>query len=493
MSKVTNIDELISDMKKNGIGDLEDESPVEDSKLIQRVGYYYRTVEPTAKGAKIKESPQYKLMAKEVFAKKDMAFDDSQSLRFDGKKWRFMSKTELSNFIIKQNSECIMPQHMDMFAKIIRGTCHTEAIGFIPNDGLINVSNGVVHIMTGALGAHDYKYNFKYVSPVVYDEQAKCPTWDKFLEDTFGGNQELIDLSKRLFGYLLMGGRPFLHRAFVLYGTGRNGKSTFVDILRAVLGSDSYSTVSMAKLDREFSVVAIDGKLANIVEETPTDEINAEAFKNLVGGGEVQASYKGLDEFKFRCNARFVFACNDMPVFKDKSVGLEERLVFIPFKRFLKEDARDEMMLEKLLAELPGIFNWAINGAQVMAVEKKIPKYDAVIEAKEMYRQETDPLYAWFTEEVQVSTSGGRFTPQEIYEKYKSACELNGNKAYSKDKFMKRFRILVATKSEELKLEYDASLRDETGKHRVLDHLRFLTAPPAPRIKLSGVKPMLDF
>jgi len=106
-------------------------------------------------------------------------------------------------------------------------------------------------VLTGELLPHSYKYMFKYCSPVEYSPTAECPLWEKFLMEVFNNNIELYDLAQRLFGYIIIGGRPFLHRAFCLYGNGRNGKSTFLDVLKAVLGKESYSVVSMAKLDKE--------------------------------------------------------------------------------------------------------------------------------------------------------------------------------------------------------------------------------------------------
>lgn len=448
-------------------------SVVSEKKAYEQVGFYYRYMIPQESGKmKIVESPQYKLMADHCFEKKSMCFDDSLSLRFDGKKWDWFSKNALLNFIITSNEKCIKPAHLDSFIKMIRGKCLSSVIATKSFDGLINVNNGIIDVRSGELISHSHEYLFKYCSPVDFKADAKCPRWEQFLTETFEKDKDLIDLAQRLFGYVLIGGRPFLHKAFVLCGSGRNGKSTFLDVLRACLGNESYSTVSMAKLDKEFSVVAIDGMLANIVEETPNDEINAEAFKSLVGGGEIQAAHKGMDEYKFRCNARFVFACNEMPVFKDRTVGLEERLVFIPFNRYLKEEERDTEITEKLLLELPGIFNWAIEGAKLMLKERSLPKYQSTVDAKELYRQETDPLYAWFLEEIEVvGATGEHVTTAALYSRYKQDCEENGNRAYSKDKFSKRFRGLLRTRCDELKIHFDNNLR--TRETRYFDCFRF--------------------
>lgn len=473
-------------MKKEAIKKAESSKP-------EQIGFYFRYAVPREDGTGVKlvDVPQYKLMADFCFEQKNMCFDDSLSLRFDGKKWNWFSKNALANFIISANEKCIKPGHLDGFTKLIRGKCLASEIATKSFDGLINVNNGVIDVRGGILLPHSHEYLFKYCSPVDFSPGAVSSLWNKFLDDTFKGNKDLIKLAQLLFGYVLIGGRPFLHKAFVLCGSGRNGKSTFLNILRACLGTESYSTVSMSKLDKEFSVVSIDGKLANIVEEAPNDEINAEAFKNLVGGGEIQAAHKGFDEYKFRCNARFVFACNDMPIFKDKSVGLEERLVFIPFDRYLKEEERDTEMTEKLLAELPGIFNWAIEGAKEILADRKLPKYKVTDDAKDAYRKETDPLYAWFCDEVEVCANASEVTVRDAYDRYREECEDNGNRPYSKDKFSKRLRAILQAKCDELGIKFESKLKDATGNNRIFNVIRFRT-PWTPRYKkVSDKKPSL--
>lgn len=436
--------------------------------------------------------PNYNKMAEWCFEEKNVCYDDTISLKFDGKKWAWMTKISLYNFIMNKNKEHIQPYHLDNFVKAIKGKCFTEALGIKDPAGFINVDNGVIDVKSGELLPHSHEYMFKYCAPVVFDEKAECPTWSAFLLEVFRGNIELIDLAQRLFGYVLIGGHPFLHRAFVLYGNGRNGKSTFLDVLRAVIGRDAYSTVSMAKLDKEFSLVNIDGKLANIVEETPNDEINAEIFKTLVGGGEVQAAHKGFDEYTFRCNARFVFACNDMPVFRDKSTGLEERLVFMPFDRYFEEHERDTKMTEKLLSELSGILNWALQGVRVITKDPQIPNYEILKKSKETYRVETQPLWAWYYDEISLTQNGDEVLVGDLYTRYVKDMADRGNRPYSKDKFIKAFRKIIEQECKKLGIFYDAKLRDKrSGDYPTFNVFCFKNRkhPEACQFELPGKKP----
>lgn len=411
--------------------------------------------------------PQYERMAKWVFDHKNMCFDDSTSLQFDGKKWSWLTKTDLSSFIRSANKGELEPQHLDWFAKMIKASCFVKNFGFENLEGKINVNNGVADIKTGTLAPHTYKNLFKYCSPVDFDPLATCPKWLQYLSDVFKGDEELRDLVQRMFGYIIIGGDPFLHKAFCLVGSGRNGKSTLLKVLKNVVGGESYATISMSKLDKEFSLVSLDGKLANIVEETPNDEINSEAFKNMVAGGEVRAAHKGFDEYSFHCKARFVFACNDMPQFRDKNISMTDRLIFLPFDRYFSDEERDPFIADKLIAELPGILNWAIEGAKRVVAEKFIPNPKASELTKESYRRESDTVYAWFSYRIDVKNGGVGITTTELYEKYKNWAESEGLKYCSNTGFSRRFKQLVKIECAKAGLPFEDDNRlNDLGRSR---------------------------
>lgn len=428
-----------------------------------------------------KPVPMYEEMAQWCFDNRNLCFTDKEQLKYDGKKWEWMDKVELGSLVRKWNKGYLKPAHLDNFVKQLRIACFTKELGIDPelSHGHLNVANGLVKISTGELLPHDYRMRFRYCSPIVYDPKAECPRWEQFLLDTFDQNLELVDLAQRLFGYVLIGGRPFLHKAFVLYGSGRNGKSTFLDVLRAVIGKDAYSTVSMAKLDKEFSLVNLEGKLANIVEETPNEAINSEVFKTLVGGGETTVAHKGFDEYQLRVDARFVFACNDYPVFKDKSVGLEERLVFIPFDRYIAEEDRDTEILDKLYTELPGILNFALQGAKIMAKSRTIPKYVSIADSKERFRMESDPVYAWCKDELEIIPHGTPLSSAEIYRRYRADMAERGNGVFSRDKFLKQMRKHVGDECQKKGIFFDRKLRDGSGGARGIDVVRFVHSVPS--------------
>jgi putative DNA primase/helicase len=241
-----------------------------------------------------------------------------------------------------------------------------------------------------------------------------------------------------------MGGDPVAHRAFLLYGDGRNGKSTLLDTLRYLIGDQNCSAVSMKVIDKPFSMVQMDGKLANIVEESPA-QIDAEAFKNIVGGGTATASYKGKDEFQMKINARLVFACNSLPTFKDSTSGTNDRLIILPFNRYIKPDERDTGIKNKIFAEISGILNWAIEGYTSFKYnEYKFVQSDTVSKTLDEYRVETDSVYAWCKENISHSESKDVITVCRVaYDSYSDDCKEDGYGPVGKRKFLSRLKSYI--------------------------------------------------
>lgn len=453
---------------------IDNQASTKDEELIDEMGRpyimagFYRKYKTLSRDNKpvVKYEPRFMEMAEHCRSLKTMTFSDAKSLKFNGTHWDMIDKLWINQFIASQNPhEAIKPQHFDGFARCIRALCYETHIQWRPTDGFLNCANGIINTKTRQLLPHSHEFPFRYTLPIDYQPDAEAPQWYRFLTEVFERNVELIDLAQRLFGYIIVGGHPFLHRAFVLYGSGRNGKSTFIDVLRALLGT-SCSAVSMSRLDHDFSVVDLDGKLANLVEETPSDAINAEVFKSVVGGGVIQAAQKNHPVFNMRVNARFVFACNEMPVFRDKSIGLEDRLVFIPFNRYFSPEERDTKILDKLLSELPGILNWALDGAELILKDPRIPDYEATNEAKQTYKEETDPVYAWFTEACDIKPDSSFVSLDAMYSRYKDATEDDGHTPLAKINFSRRLRSLVEQRCRIEGVKYNKELKSKDRKQR---------------------------
>lgn len=341
------------------------------------------------------------------------------------------------------------PGWLGNFFKILRSEAQIERDDFKHPEGIINLANGMLDLKTKFLCRHQDSCFFKYVIPIEFDKEAKCPDFMEFLEFVFENDKELINATAEIFGYCLLGGDPFLHKSFVLLGDGRNGKSTWLHVLRKLVGDSNCSSVSMGLLNKPFSAVRLDGKLANITGELPTSKLDSEVFKSAVGGEYITAAHKGKDEYGLHVEARFVFACNDMPKFGDATTGMWEKLYMIPFNRYIRPEERDPGIFKRLEGELPGVLNFALEGLARLVKRGKLKKIKAVDDTMIEYREESDSVYDFFEQKLEVNLDcpDKEIKLKFFHNAYQSFCVLEGKKSINNVNFSKRLRRILKEKS----------------------------------------------
>lgn len=388
-------------------------------------------------------NPDYHGWSKYMINERAFVQSEGPSYIYDDNKNHFYSigEHELTKYLISDTGKICKPQNYSLYHKVLRGESfknHTDLN--VPN-GLINLKNGVLDLKSGAILTHSKEHFFTYCLPTEFNESAQCPRWIEFLNNIFPSDPEFIHISAEIFGYTLYGGEPWLHKAFVLFGEGRNGKSTYLNVLQNLLGRNNYSSIRLTDLINKPSVVHIDGKLANIVEETPNDRINSEIFKDAVSGGTIQARRLYENEYSFECKARFIFACNELPKFGENTVASNERLFFIPFKKYFTESERNHNIRKELLNELPGILNWAICGLKMLLENGKMTTSNASSVVMDEYNQENDSVYAWCKDHISINLDNKTEYPgKTFYSEYKTDTINSGRHPVSDMTFYRRFK-----------------------------------------------------
>jgi len=360
------------------------------------------------------------------------------------------------NYLVdKYTLSKVKPTHYRSFFLKAQAKCFTDHKDIVHPTGYINLKNGVLNVKKGVIKPHDPKHFFRYKLDHDFNPDATCHNWIKFLSQTFKGDQELIDICAQLFGYILVGGHPWAHLAFCLYGDGRNGKSTFLEILTAFLGKHNTSSVSLANLDKPFSAVQMDGKLANIVFETPSSGIDSPSFKLAIGGEYLTAAHKGRDEYDLEITSRFVFACNKLPNIKDATVGAYEKFQFIPFKEYIYKKDRDRTLSGALKTEMSGILNWALTGLKQLESNKGIfPDTAAHDEVMDQYRRESDSVYEWYYDQVSLVIGQGQHYPtKKLFLEYEVYATQNRRLPVSFHSFSKRLKTIIRQNCDSLNLE----------------------------------------
>lgn len=394
-------------------------APEEDLWPSKDMGFYVLVAQ---KNGELKNVPRYYELAHYLREEMRLRISDAMELIWDKDHYRLIGKTEILNLISRLTLEKSVPEHFEKFNKVIRAICDESKCEFDPTSGLINFQNGVLRMDTKELLPHSPTRDFRYVLPYDFDASATSPRWEKFLLEVFEGDVELVGVAQEIFGYTVMGGDPFLHKTFMLYGTGRNGKSVFLKVLQALLGAGNFSNVPIESLGEKHVLTAMIGKLANISPETSKKAIESQVFKAVVGGDEVADRHLYRELMTFRLTCRMFFSGNFFPRFGDNSVGMNERLFILPFRRFFRPEEQDRGLFEKLRLELPGIFNWALAGAERVIAQGDLSRVKAVELMADEYRKESDSVYAFMREKCLVAPNQERRKIGDFYEAYRDYC-----------------------------------------------------------------------
>ena len=268
---------------------------------------------------------------------------------------------------------------------------------------LLGVANGVVDLRSATLRGGAPQDRITLHSDVPFEPDARCPRWLRFLGEVFGADQELIDYIWRAVGYSLTGDTSE-QCVFTCYGSGANGKSVFLNSLRAVGGSYVYNVpFSTFELEARTSIpndlAALAGRRQVTASETNEGvRLNEGRLKALTGCDPVTARFLHGEFFTFRPVAKFWLAVNHKPKVTDDSYGFWRRVRLIPFLQQFKGQAEDKNLATHLAEDLPGILAWAVRGAMAW-YERGLEPPAAVLNATESYRTESDPLAQFFQEQ----------------------------------------------------------------------------------------------
>lgn len=308
------------------------------------------------------------------------------------------------------------------------------------NRSVLNTPGGVLDLRSGSLTPHDPADYLTKITAVEYSENADCPRWLAFLDDIFGGDKDLIRYVQKAAGYSLTGSTAE-QCAFFLYGTGRNGKSTFIDVLRDIFGDYAANIQPETIMVRSNQSGAINSDIARLkgarlvtsVEPNEGVRINEGLLKQLTGDDTVTARKLYGDEFEFKPEFKLWMAANHKPIIRGTDTGIWRRIHMIPFTVQIPEEKIDRRLKYKLRAELTGIFRWVVEGCLLWQREGlKMPR--AVLEEVREYRREMDVISAFIEDRCAVG-KGLSVQASTLYAAYMSWAESGNEYRMSNTKF----------------------------------------------------------
>jgi putative DNA primase/helicase len=288
---------------------------------------------------------------------------------------------------------------------------------------LLNVLNGTIDLRTGKLRPHRRKDLITKLVSIEYDPDAKCARWEAFLDRIFAGDQGLIGSVQRAAGYSLTS-TARERVIFLLFGSGANGKTTFLETLRAVLGDYAMTTPIETLLVKRTGGIPNDLarlKGARLVTTSEADKGArlAEALvKQLTGRDTIAARFLYGEFFDFRPTFTLWLATNHKPIIRGNEPAIWDRIRLIPFMVRIPAGQQDKTLLEKLRRELPGILRWLVDGC--LAWERKgLGVAPAVKQATGLYEIEMDALSP-FLEACCIINDAARATFEDLWAAYQN-------------------------------------------------------------------------
>jgi len=300
-----------------------------------------------------------------------------------------------------------------------------------PDPNIINFKNGLLNIETYELKAHTPDYLSTSQVPVEYDRQARAPQWFKFINDITDGDADQGRLLQQIAGYTLTNDTRYA-KAFIFFGSGANGKSLFTRIISRLIGREYVSSLNLSTITKQFGLTGLIGKKLNLIDEISGNYFESNVIKNLISGEKMAADVKFRPEpIEFTPIAKIIFSVNELPKINDTTPGLYRRFIIVPFERTFI--ANPDLDLEsKLVTELPGILNWAVEGLKSLRAAGRFSETDKNIEALYSFKIENSPLLEFLTttyEAVAESESHKYAVPfTEFYSQYRAHCLESGYK-----------------------------------------------------------------
>lgn len=298
--------------------------------------------------------------------------------------------------------------------------------------------DGVMDLRTGKLIAasrEQYCTRCTLVSP----HPATAPIWQACLERWFGRDEALMRYANLFAGYCCTGDTREKMFLFI-HGPADTGKSTFVEVLMAVLGtyaqSASMDTFSETKHERHSTELA---ELAGVrfVAAPETEEgtrWNQSRINALTGKDRIRARFMRQDNFEFTPQFKLLVYGNHTPHIKNVDGAMRRRLHILPFPHSIPREEQDPALDSRLKAEYPQILHWMIQGCLDWQACSGLTMPEAVQDATSQYLEAEDSFGAWVEERLLQEPTAFSIG-SDLYRDYKNHCEQQGDAPLGSKRF----------------------------------------------------------
>lgn len=270
---------------------------------------------------------------------------------------------------------------------------------------LFNCFNGTYDLKNDKFNPFDKENYITKGSGVVFDVNAKCPTWERFMDEIFLGKKDIIDFMQRAIGYSLTASTQE-QCFFILYGSGRNGKSKFIKTLSEMFGDYSMNCPSSTFINNKQNQIPNDvarlkgSRFVTASENNQNVSFDESKIKNITGDDKVSARFLNKEFFDFLPTFKIFFVTNHKPNIRGTDDGIWRRIKMIPFDLKITDKSDDKSLGDKLKAEISGIFNWALEGYREW-VKQGLNDPESIKLVNKEYKEEEDIIGQFLNDECE--------------------------------------------------------------------------------------------
>lgn len=313
---------------------------------------------------------------------------------------------------------------------------------FSVNPEEIAVQNGILNLRTRELSPFDKDKIFLSKINAYYNPEAVCPRIKSFISDIVANENDIKTLQE-LIGYVLYRD-AFMEKAFLFDGSGRNGKSKFLELIKIFIGPENSCSVPLQALNnKQFTASELHNKMLNIGGDIGNEKLrNTYVFKSLLGRDQISADRKFKSMIHFVNYAKLVFACNEVPVTYDQSDGFFDRWIIIkfPYKfvdQYVIDNAEEidksrlKLVNKKIIdeittqEELNGLLNFALDGLSELFKNKKFTLNQTTKDVRKIWIMKSDSFSA-FCDDFVVGEFGAEISKSKLKKIYSNFCIKNG-------------------------------------------------------------------
>lgn len=368
---------------------------------------------------------------------------------FDEKKYVEVGVDDLKEFLgaaaLKMGVSLHKAMHYVFRENLLR---QFESQGYFPppkvdeTETTVNFRNGTVVIRPNSISFENHSPDrlIFYELPYDFDPPAKCHKWQEFLDRVIPDKTKQMVLAEFMASSFVSPKILKLEKVLLLYGSGANGKSVAFEVLTAAMGPENVSNYSLTALcdEKGYARSELTGKRQNWASEI-SGKLNTAVFKCLVSREPIEARRPYGRSFIQYHIPPLVFNTNTLPRDVEYNHGFYRRFCIIHFDQTIPAEERNPALASEIIStELPGVFNWILEGLERLLQNRGLTKSSAIENAIDEYRKKTDSIMMFIEESGLTKSTTAHLSLKEVFKHYREFCSENGLVACSVKSFSDR-------------------------------------------------------